>query len=102
LPDWPAAKAGDPEGCPFERARKRLHLARATTGMPGFDAVVKAVQAVLGGIGVDIVLFGIKALDQDAIGFFGLVDQRHGLVEEPAGLQRRDLDADACLCRSQR
>ncbi len=65
--------------------------------MPGFDAVIKAVGTILRGIGVDVCLFRMKTLDQDAIGLFGLVDQRHRLVEEAAGLQRGDIDRQLVL-----
>ncbi len=82
-----AAKAGDPDRCACERPRKRLQLAHAATGMPGFDAFVKAVQAVFRRIGVDIGLFGLIAADVNVVLAFGLVDQRHRLWEEAAGLQ---------------
>ncbi|CAK7255183.1 exported protein of unknown function [Shinella sp. WSC3-e] len=90
-----AAKAGDPEGCPFECARKRLQLAHAATGVARLDALVEAVEAVLRGIGVDIVLAGMITRDGDAVLVLGLVDEVDGLLEEAAGLQRRDVDAEA-------
>src|SRR5690606_28937171 len=90
-----AAKAGDPEGCPVERACKRLQLAHPATGVARLDALVEAVEAVFFRIGVDIVLNRRMAGDGYAVLALGLVDEIDRLLEQPARLQRHHVDGKA-------
>lgn len=79
-----ATKAGDPEGGAVQRLAKRDQLSDMTAGVTGFNTLVKTVEPIFSGIGVDIVLLGPEAADFNAETLLGFIDEIDGFPEQAA------------------
>src|SRR6185369_2065343 len=87
-----ATHAGDPGTMAGDRALERLDLADIAAAQALFDAEVETVDAVVPHVLLDQLGVRVEDLDATLVATLDAIEQREGLVVQPAGIEREHLD----------